>query len=110
MSSSDVEFLSDLELESMCQAEELSSGDDVTAVNVMEGQLPLENLDLSLTLQRISDSELLRKDGMMGQIFYNSQLFDRSTVVMIFDCFKKLLEMAVENPHKVVWELPMLTQ
>ncbi len=29
---------------------------------------------------------------------------------MIFDCFKNLLEMAVETPHKVVWDLPMLTQ
>ncbi|MCP4090203.1 MAG: hypothetical protein GY746_10470, partial [Gammaproteobacteria bacterium] len=59
MSSSDVEFLSGLDLESMCQAEELSSGDDVTGAKVMKGQLPLENLDLSLILQRISDSELL---------------------------------------------------
>ncbi len=41
---------------------------------------------------------------------FNSRLFDRNTVVMIFDCFKNLLEMAVENPHKVVWDLPMLTQ
>ncbi len=40
---------------------------------------------------------------------FNSKLFDRSTVVMIFDCFKNLLEMAVETPHKVVWDLPMLT-
>ncbi|MCP4145920.1 MAG: hypothetical protein GY752_11635 [bacterium] len=43
-------------------------------------------------------------------IVYNSKLFDRGTVVMIFDCFKNLLEMAVENPHKVVWHLPMITQ
>ncbi|MCP4328958.1 MAG: AMP-binding protein, partial [Alphaproteobacteria bacterium] len=28
----------------------------------------------------------------------------------IFNCFKNLLEMAVENPYKVVWDLPMLTQ
>ncbi len=41
---------------------------------------------------------------------FNSKLFVRSTVVMIFNCFKNLLEMAVENPHKVVWDLPMLTQ
>ncbi|MCP3666937.1 MAG: AMP-binding protein [Gammaproteobacteria bacterium] len=41
---------------------------------------------------------------------FNSKLFDRSTVVMIFECFKSLLEMVVETPHKVVWDLPMLTQ
>ncbi len=29
---------------------------------------------------------------------------------MIFGCFKNLLEMAVENPNKVVWDFPMLTQ
>ncbi len=110
MCSSDLKVLSVLELESLWQAEDLSNGDNVPVAEVMEGRLPLENLDLILTLLRVADSELLRKDGMMGQIFYNSQLFDRSTVVMIFDCFKKLLEMAVENPHKVVWELPMLTQ
>ncbi len=110
MSSSDLKFLSGLELESVWQAEELSSGDNVPVAKEMEGQLPLENLDLALTLLRVADPELLRKDGMKGVIFYNSRLFDRSTVVMIFDCFKNLLEMAVENPHKVVWELPILTQ
>ncbi len=110
MSCSDVEFLSGLELESMWQAEELSNGDNATMAKIMEGQLPLENLDLMLTLLRVADSELLRNDGMEGWIVYNSKLFDRSTVVMIFDCFKNLLEMAVENPHKVVWDLPMLTQ
>ncbi len=110
MSSSDVEFLSVLELESLWQAEELSSSDKATVAKVMEGQQPLENMDLGLTLLRIADSELLRKDGMKGGIVYNSKLFDRSTAVMIFECFKTLLEMAVENPHKVVWDLPMLTQ
>ncbi|MCP3667766.1 MAG: amino acid adenylation domain-containing protein, partial [Gammaproteobacteria bacterium] len=29
---------------------------------------------------------------------------------MMFECFENLLVMAVENPHKVVWDLPMLTQ
>ncbi len=110
MSSSDVEFLSGLELKPMWQAEELNNGDNVPLAKVMEGQLPLENVDLVLHLFRVIDSELLQKDGMNGWIVYNSKLFDRGTVVMIFDCFKNLLEMAVENPHKVVWDLPMLTQ
>ncbi len=107
MSSSDVEFLSGSELESMFQAEELSRGDSVSLAKA--GQAPLGNLDLTLTLFRVADSELLWKDGMKGGMKYNLRLFDQSTVVMIFDCFKYLLEMAVEHPHKVVWELPMLT-
>ncbi len=110
MSFSEIEFLSVLELESMFQAEELSRGDNVSVSKALEGQLPLENLDLGLSLLRVADSQLLRKDGMKGMMCFNSRLFDQSTVVMIFDCFKNLLEMAVENPHKVVWELPILTQ
>ncbi len=102
MSSSAVEFLSGLELESMFQGVELSKGNNVSVAKSMEGQQPLENLDLSLTLLRVADSELLQKDGMKGTIVYNSRLFDRSTVVMIFGCFKDLLEKAVENPNKVV--------
>ncbi len=109
MSSSDVEFLGGSELKSMFQPEELSKGDNVSVAKAMEGQAPLENLDLVLTLLRVADSELLRKDGMKGMTCFNSRLFDRSTVVTIFDSFENLLEMAVENPHKVVWELPMLT-
>ncbi len=90
---------------------EVQSRSDITQVEkVMEGRASLESMDLTLTLLRVVDSELLRKDGMKGGIAYNSRLFDRSTVVMIFDCFKNLLEVAVENPHKVVWYLPMLTQ
>ncbi|MCP4145866.1 MAG: hypothetical protein GY752_11360, partial [bacterium] len=110
MGSSDLKFLSGLELESVWQAEELRNSDNVPVAKEMEGQLPLENLDIILTVLRVADSELLRKGGMKGRIVYNSKLFDRSTVVMIFDCFKNLLEMAVENPHIVVWDLPMLTQ
>ncbi len=110
MNSHDVEFLMGLELESMRQAEEQSWSDNAIVEEVVETPLSLENMDLILTLLRVADSELLRNDGMKGAMFFNSKLFDRSTVVMIFDCFKNLLEMAVETPHKVVWDLPMLTQ
>ncbi len=98
MNSSDVEFLSGLELESMWQAEELSSGDNVTVAKVMENMLSLQNVDLVLHLFRVTNSELLRKDGMKGGIVYNSKLFDQSTVVMIFDCFKNLLEIIANPP------------
>ncbi len=110
MSSSDVEFLSGLELESMWQAVDMSRSGNVPLAKVMEGQLPLENMDLVLHLSRVADSELLQEDGIKGWVVYNSRLFDRSTAAMIFECFKNLLDMAVENPHKVVWDLPMLTQ
>ncbi len=110
MISSNVEFLSVLELESLWPSEELSKGDNVSVAEMMEGQQSLENMDLILALLRATDSELLWKDGMHGYLHYNLRLFDRSTVVMIFDCFKNLLEKAVENPNKVVWDLPMLTQ
>ncbi len=110
MNSSDVEFLSVLGLESLWLTEEQSRSDNVQVAKAMEGQQPLENMDLSLFLLRVDDSELLRKDGMNGCLGFNLRLFDQSTVVMIFDCFKNLLEKAVENPNKVVWDLPMLTQ
>ncbi|MCP3661901.1 MAG: hypothetical protein GY696_05290, partial [Gammaproteobacteria bacterium] len=110
MNSPDVEFLSGLELESMWQKEELNNNDKAIVEKVVETLLPLENMDLVLTLLRVANPELLRNNGMKGAMLFNSTLFDRSTVVMIFDCFKNLLEMAVETPHKVVWDLPMLTQ
>ncbi len=94
----------------MWRAEALSSGDNVTVAKMMGNQLPLENVDLKLLLLHVTDSKLLRKDGMKGFMLFNPKLFDRSTVVMIFECFKNLLEMAVDYPHKVVWDLPMLTQ
>ncbi len=110
MNSADVEFLSGLELNSVFQVKELSRGDDVSVAKAMKGQHPLENMDLTLYLLRVADPELLQKDGIKGFVFFNLRLFDRSTVAMIFECFKNLLELAVENPRKVVWDLPMLTQ
>ncbi|MCP4088433.1 MAG: hypothetical protein GY746_01370 [Gammaproteobacteria bacterium] len=110
MSSSDIEFLSALGLDSLWQTEVQSRSDIAQVEKVMEGRVPLESMDLSLILLRVDDSEMLRKDGMKGYICFNSRLFDQSTVVMIFECFKNLLDTAVENPHKVVWDLPMLTQ
>ncbi len=98
-----------MELESLWETEEQSRSDNVVVAKAVENLLPLENMDLVLTLLRVANPELLRKDGMKGFMLFNSKLFDRSTVVMMFECFKNLLEMAVENPHKVVWDLPMLT-
>ncbi len=110
LSSSDVDFLSILELKSLWLTEEPNWSDNFPVEKAMEGRQSLENMDLSLFLFRVSDSELLRKDGMKGFMGFNLRLFDHSTVVMIINCFTNLLEMAVEHPHKVVWDLPMLTQ
>ncbi len=109
MSSSDVEFLSVWELESMWRAEGLSRSDYITEEKLIEALRPRECLDLALTLSYVTDSELPQKYGLKGFMSFQPKLFDRSTVVMIFECFKNLLEMAVENPHKVVWDLPILT-
>ncbi len=110
MSSSDIEFLSVFELGSILQPHELSRSDNFTIEKLMETLQPLENFDLSLNLGHVTESGLLKKDDMPGIMTFQPELFDRSTVIMIFECFKNLLEMVVENPHKVVWGFPILTQ
>ncbi len=110
MSSSDLEFTRPLELPFVTQAEQLKESVNDILAGETEGIWSLESHDVQLSLFRPQDLELLRTDGMEGVMSFNSTLFDRSTVVMMFECFKNLLEMAVENPHKVVWDLPMLTQ
>ncbi|MCP3664938.1 MAG: hypothetical protein GY696_20980, partial [Gammaproteobacteria bacterium] len=122
MSSSDLEFMSSLELDIMQQVEELSALElkhitlpeqkmtraYETMNKATEGLSPLQNQDINLTLYRPTDIKILQADGLQGIMAYNSKLFDRSTAVMMFECFENLLVMAVENPHKVVWDLPML--
>ncbi len=109
-STSDLEFVSAMELQFMQQAEQLGSSKNDVLARATEGLSPLQNLDLHLHLFHVADTELLRTGGMEGVTVFNSTLFDRSTAVMMFECFVNLLAIAVENPHKVVWYLPMLTQ
>ncbi len=110
MRASDLEFVSAMELQFMKQAEQLGTSENGTLARATEGLSPLQNLDLHLHLFNVADAKLLRAGGMEGVIVFNSTLFDQSTAVMMFECFVNLLAMAVENPHKVVWGLPMLTQ
>ncbi|MCP3665492.1 MAG: hypothetical protein GY696_23850, partial [Gammaproteobacteria bacterium] len=110
MSSSDLEFTRPLELPFVRRAEQLNGSLNDTLAGLTEGIWSLESHDMQLSLFRPQDMELLRTDGMGGVMSFNSTLFDRSTAVMMFECFENLLVMAVENPHKVVWDLPMLTQ
>ncbi len=111
MSASDLQFASAMELQFMEQAEQqLGVSKNGILARATEGLIPLQNLDLHLHLFRVANTELLRTGGMEGVITFNSTLFDRSTAVVMFECFKNLLVMAVENPQKVVWDLPMLTQ
>ncbi|MCP4319787.1 MAG: hypothetical protein GY789_28360, partial [Hyphomicrobiales bacterium] len=110
MSASDLEFVSAMELQFMKQAEQLGSSKNGILARATEGLSPLQNLDLHLHLFHVADAKLLRTVGMEGIIVFNSTLFDRSTAVMMFECFVNLLVMAVGNPHKVVWDLPMLRQ
>ncbi|MCP3664366.1 MAG: AMP-binding protein, partial [Gammaproteobacteria bacterium] len=108
MSSSDLEFLSNLENRLMRQDMQLNWGGNGMLAYTQEALWSSENMDILLYLFRPADTELLRTDGIKGFMCYNSELFDRSTVVMMVECFKNLLDMAVKNPHKVVWELPIL--
>ncbi len=110
VSTSDLQFSSAMELQLMKQAEQLDMRGNGIMARATEGLIPLQNLDLHLCLFRVANTELMRTAGMEGVIIFSSTLFDRSTAVMMFECFKNLLVMAVENPHKVVWDLPMLTQ
>ncbi len=108
MSSPHVEFsTSTLELQFVTQAEQLSGSDDDTVANATEGLWPRQNLDMGMCFFLADDPKLLRTDDMKGLIMFYSNLFDRDTAVIIFECFKNLLEIAVETPHKVVWDLPM---
>ncbi len=109
-SSPDLQFTRNLENQPMSQDIQLNwSGNDVLA-HAQEAIWNAENMDILLYCFHPADSEVLRTDGMKGFMCYNSKLFDNSTAVMMFGCFEKLLMMSVENPHTVVWELPMLTQ
>ncbi|MCP3664818.1 MAG: hypothetical protein GY696_20380, partial [Gammaproteobacteria bacterium] len=110
MRASGLEFVSAMELQFMKQAEQLGISENGILARATDGMSPLQNLDLHLHLFHVADTELLRIGGIEGVIIFNSTLFDRSTAVMMFECFENLLVMAVENPHKVVWDLPMLTQ
>ncbi len=110
MGSSDIEFLRAMELEAKWQNKELNRSDNTPVQEMVEGQQLLGNMDLVLTLLHVSDFELPQKDDMKGIMAFNSDLFDRSTVEIIFQCFTRLLEVAVKNQHEVVWFLPMLTQ
>ncbi len=73
MNSPNVEFLSGPELQSMWQAEGLSNNNKAIVEKVVETPLPLENMDLILTLFRVANPELLRNDGMNGIMAFNSK-------------------------------------
>ncbi len=109
VSPSDVEFLSSMELLSMWRTEGLSRVHDFPVEKVTDDLTSRETLDFALNLHYVADSGPLQND-VHGTISFQPKLFDQSTVVMIFECFKNLLAMAVENPSKVVWDLPMLMQ
>ncbi|HEX5874648.1 MAG TPA: condensation domain-containing protein, partial [Pyrinomonadaceae bacterium] len=47
-------------------------------------------------------------ESLMGTIEYNTDLFDRSTIVRMLGHFERLLEAAVANPDQKLSELPLL--
>jgi amino acid adenylation domain-containing protein len=70
------------------------------------GSLPLErNLaKLDLTLDMVE-----RGGGFAGFFEYNTDLFDRETVVRLSGCFVQLLQGIVADPGRPAGELPLLT-
>ncbi|HEX2271266.1 MAG TPA: amino acid adenylation domain-containing protein, partial [Pyrinomonadaceae bacterium] len=49
-------------------------------------------------------------ESLMGTIEYNTDLFERSTIVRMLGHFERLLEAAVANPDQKLSELPLLTE
>ena len=66
---------------------------------------PVENntakFDLALTLEESGD-------GMVGDLEYSTDLFDRSTVTRMLGHFKILLEGIVKNPDQRIGTLPLM--
>jgi amino acid adenylation domain-containing protein len=49
-------------------------------------------------------------ESLMGSIEYNTDLFERSTIVRMLGHFEQLLEAAVANPDQKLSDLPLLTE
>jgi non-ribosomal peptide synthetase component F len=47
--------------------------------------------------------------GLMGSIEYNTDLFNDTTITLMIEHFRILLEGIVENPEQRVTDLPILT-
>ncbi len=67
---------------------------------VVDGQSSKFDMTLSLW-----DSD----DGFRGWVEYNTELFDKSTIIRITDHLRTLLGSIVENPEQPISDLPMLT-
>jgi amino acid adenylation domain-containing protein len=48
--------------------------------------------------------------GLAGQIEYNTDLFDRSTIVRIYTHFQRLIEGIIKDPHDSISNYPMLDE
>lgn len=58
--------------------------------------------DLTLYMWEVSD-------GLAGSLEYNSDLFDRATIILMLRHFQKLLEGIVSNPEQRLSNIPLLT-
>ena len=66
-------------------------------------------LDLTLTLLRPADPSVMARDGLAGHLEFSSDLFDKKTAENMMSRFVAVLECAVAEPSKVVWDLPLLS-
>ena len=69
--------------------------------------VPLGNgaakFDLTLFLEE-------QAEGLSGSVEYNTDLFDKSTIVRLLGHFETLLGAIVEDPNQPVWRLPILAE
>jgi len=72
-------------------------------IEPIEGERNTAQLDLNLQIWE-------RPDRLTGLLEYDTDLFERSTIIRMVGHFQNLLEAAVRNPAQRLRELPLLTE
>jgi amino acid adenylation domain-containing protein/thioester reductase-like protein len=68
----------------------------------LEIESVVAEFDLTLSIEE-------KNDGLVSQLEYNTDLFERATIERLSGHLQTLLTSIVENPHKPIHELPLLT-
>jgi len=82
-----------------------SQGPDLEGLNVSLEEVDSGTAKVDLTLS-VVDTE----HGLSGQLGYNTEIFDDSTITRLLGHYQSLLESIVANPEARVSDLPMLTE
>ncbi len=80
-----------------------------------ELRLPGLNLELLPSVVQTAKFDLTlnlteKADGLVGELEYNTDLFNRETVHRMVGHFEQILEAIVEHPNQRISELPLLTE